>query len=75
MQQLSGQDASFVYLEIPHTPMHIGSVGIYDPSTAPGGARMVGMYGLGPILDSMGLINTIFPMSTRSRSASPRIAG
>ena len=38
MLQLSGQDASFVYLETPHTPMHIGSVGIYDPSTAPGGA-------------------------------------
>ncbi len=37
MLQLSGQDASFVYLETPHTPMHIGSVGIYDPSTAPGG--------------------------------------
>ncbi|MDB5710547.1 MAG: wax ester/triacylglycerol synthase family O-acyltransferase [Sphingomonas bacterium] len=36
MLQLSGQDASFVYLETPHTPMHIGSVGIYDPSTAPG---------------------------------------
>jgi diacylglycerol O-acyltransferase / wax synthase len=38
VQQLSGQDASFVYLETPQTPMHIGSVGIYDPSTAPGGA-------------------------------------
>ena len=37
MQQLSGQDASFVYLETPHTPMHIGSCAIYDPSTAPGG--------------------------------------
>lgn len=37
MQQLSGQDASFVYLETANTPMHIGSVGIYDPSTAPGG--------------------------------------
>src|SRR3569623_1254810 len=37
MLQLSGQDASFVYLETPHTPMHIGSVGIYDHSTAPGG--------------------------------------
>ena len=37
MLQLSGQDASFVYLETPHTPMHIGSVGIYDPATAPGG--------------------------------------
>jgi diacylglycerol O-acyltransferase / wax synthase len=37
VEQLSGQDASFVYLETPTTPMHIGSVGIYDPSTAPGG--------------------------------------
>jgi diacylglycerol O-acyltransferase / wax synthase len=37
MEQLSGQDASFVYLETASTPMHIGSVGIYDPSTAPGG--------------------------------------
>ena len=26
-----------MYLETPHTPMHIGSVAIYDPSTAPGG--------------------------------------
>lgn len=38
MLQLSGQDASFVYFETPATPMHIGSVAIYDPSTAPGGA-------------------------------------
>ncbi len=37
MEQLSGQDASFVYFETPATPMHIGSVAIYDPSTAPGG--------------------------------------
>lgn len=37
MEQLSGQDASFVYLETQNTPMHIGSVAIYDPSTAPGG--------------------------------------
>eukprot|EP01036_Dinobryon_divergens_P035303 gene35303-45713_t len=37
MEQLSGQDASFVYLDTPNTPMHIGSVAIYDPSTAPGG--------------------------------------
>lgn len=37
MEQLSGQDASFVYFETANTPMHIGSVGIYDPSTAPGG--------------------------------------
>ncbi len=37
MEQLSGQDASFVYFETAATPMHIGSVAIYDPSTAPDG--------------------------------------
>ncbi len=37
MEQLSGQDASFVYFDTQNTPMHIGSVGIYDPSTAQGG--------------------------------------
>ena len=30
MQQLSAQDASFVYLETPHTPMHIGSVSTFE---------------------------------------------
>ncbi|MBP8924480.1 MAG: wax ester/triacylglycerol synthase family O-acyltransferase [Pseudomonadales bacterium] len=37
MQQLSGQDALFLYGEMENTPMHIGPVFIYDPSTAPGG--------------------------------------
>jgi WS/DGAT/MGAT family acyltransferase len=37
MQQLSGLDASFLYLETGRTPMHIGSLSIYDQSTAPGG--------------------------------------
>ncbi|MEO0574740.1 MAG: wax ester/triacylglycerol synthase family O-acyltransferase [Pseudomonadota bacterium] len=37
MQQLSGLDASFLYLETINTPMHIGSLCIYDQSTAPGG--------------------------------------
>ena len=37
MQQLSGLDASFLYLETGTTPMHIGSLAIYDQSTAPGG--------------------------------------
>ena len=37
MEQLSGQDASFLYFETPHSPMHIGSFMVYDPSTAPGG--------------------------------------
>lgn len=37
MQQLSGQDAMFLYAERPNSPMHIGPVMIYDPSTAPNG--------------------------------------
>lgn len=37
MEQLQGMDASFVALEQRNSPMHIGSVLIYDPSTAPGG--------------------------------------
>jgi WS/DGAT/MGAT family acyltransferase len=37
MQQLSGQDAMFLYGEMDNTPMHIGPVFIYDPSTAPDG--------------------------------------
>ncbi|WOE74181.1 WS/DGAT/MGAT family O-acyltransferase [Alterisphingorhabdus coralli] len=37
MRQLQGMDSSFVALEQPNTPMHIGSILIYDPSTAPGG--------------------------------------
>jgi len=34
MQQLSAQDASFVYLESTDTPMHLGSLCIYDGGTA-----------------------------------------
>jgi WS/DGAT/MGAT family acyltransferase len=37
MQQLSGQDASFLYAETPTTPNHVAGVYIYDQSTAPGG--------------------------------------
>jgi WS/DGAT/MGAT family acyltransferase len=37
VEQLSGQDATFLYLESARMPMHIGSVNVYDPSTAPGG--------------------------------------
>ena len=37
MHQLSGLDASFLYGETPTTPMHVGGLQIYDPSTAPGG--------------------------------------
>ncbi len=39
MQQLSGQDASFLYFETPATPMQIGGIMIYDPSTVRGGKQ------------------------------------
>ena len=37
MRQLQGMDASFVALETLRSPMHIGSILIYNPATAPGG--------------------------------------
>lgn len=37
MQQLQGMDSSFVALESPNSPMHIGNLLIYNPETAPGG--------------------------------------
>ncbi len=36
-RHLSGTDAAFLYLEMPQTPMHVGVLAIYDPTTAPGG--------------------------------------
>lgn len=35
MEQLQGMDASFVALETRNSPMHIGSILIYNPETAP----------------------------------------
>jgi diacylglycerol O-acyltransferase len=37
MEQLGSLDSAFVYLESEKTPLHMGGVMIYDPSTAPGG--------------------------------------
>lgn len=37
MEQLKGDDALFVALESPKAPVHVATVTIYDPSTAPGG--------------------------------------
>jgi diacylglycerol O-acyltransferase len=37
MQQLSGHDASFVYFDLPHAPMHGCFLGLYDGSEVPGG--------------------------------------
>jgi WS/DGAT/MGAT family acyltransferase len=38
MKQLSGADAMFLQLERANNFMHVASLAIYDPSTAPGGA-------------------------------------
>ena len=38
MKQLGVLDSAFINLEMPNTPQHIGGLGIYDQSTAPGGA-------------------------------------
>ncbi|WP_269620105.1 wax ester/triacylglycerol synthase family O-acyltransferase [Zhongshania sp. BJYM1] len=37
MKQLGVLDSAFINLEHPNTPQHVGGLGIYDPSTAPGG--------------------------------------
>lgn len=37
MKQLGVLDSAFINLENPNTPQHVGGLGIYDPSTAPGG--------------------------------------
>ena len=37
MEQLSGLDASFLYLETPTLHMHVEMVVVFDPSTVPGG--------------------------------------
>jgi len=37
LRQLQGMDTSFVALETPNSPMHIGSILLFDPATAPGG--------------------------------------
>ncbi len=37
MRQLGIIDSAFINMENPRIPQHIGGVGIYDPSTAPGG--------------------------------------
>ena len=37
VKQLGILDSAFINLEQPNTPQHVGGLGIYDPSTAPGG--------------------------------------
>jgi WS/DGAT/MGAT family acyltransferase len=37
MQRLTGLDATFLYMETPSSPMHVASLLVLDPSTAPDG--------------------------------------
>jgi len=37
VKQLSGMDNMFLHLEHGNQYMHVAGLGIYDPSTAPGG--------------------------------------
>ena len=37
MEQLTGLDATFLYLETPSLHMHVSMAAIFDPSTVPGG--------------------------------------
>src|SRR5579863_6251452 len=37
MEQLSGLDAAFLYLETPSLHMHVSMAAIFDPTTVPGG--------------------------------------
>lgn len=37
MNQLSAADAAYLYMESANTPLHIATLAIYDPSTAPNG--------------------------------------
>ena len=37
MERLSGLDASFLLMETPASHMHVASLAVFDPSTAPGG--------------------------------------
>ena len=34
MRRLSGQDASFLYMETPSAHMHVAGLSVFDPSTA-----------------------------------------
>ena len=65
MQQLQGMDASFVALETRNSPMHIGSILIYDPSTAPGGFVR--------FKDILGFIESRLQLSTTMRQRLVRV--
>ena len=65
MQQLQGMDASFVALETRNSPMHIGSILIYNPATAPGGFVR--------FKDILGFIESRLQLSTTMRQRLVRV--
>ena len=65
MQQLQGMDASFVALETRNSPMHIGSILIYNPETAPGGFVR--------FKDILGFIESRLQLSTTMRQRLVRV--
>ena len=46
MEQLSGLDATFLYLETPSLHMHVSMAAIFDPTTVPGGYSFDKLRGL-----------------------------
>lgn len=65
MQQLQGMDASFVALETRNSPMHIGSILIYNPATAPDGFVR--------FKDILGFLEDRLKMSTTMRQRLVRV--
>nr|WP_240048804.1 wax ester/triacylglycerol synthase family O-acyltransferase [Parerythrobacter lutipelagi] len=65
MRQLQGMDASFVALETRNSPMHIGSILIYNPATAPGGFVR--------FKDILGFLEDRLKMSTTMRQRLVRV--
>ena len=59
MEQLSGQDASFLYAETANTPLHVGGISIYDQSTIPGGGPLRFKQILKNIADRLHLAKTM----------------
>lgn len=65
MRQLQGMDSSFVALESPNSPMHIGNLLIYNPETAPGGFVR--------FKDILGFIESRMQLSTTIRQRLVRV--
>jgi WS/DGAT/MGAT family acyltransferase len=65
MRQLQGMDSSFVAMESPNSPMHIGNLLIYNPASAPGGFVR--------FKDILGFIESRMQLSTTIRQRLVRV--